>query len=73
MDLVPDWQPWKLKSVFVHRLNVQTTPQATPVLQPLVPDHTIAPLQPLFILAVRVASKCSLGVFPHFPVPGFGM
>lgn len=56
MDLVPDWQLWKLKSVFVHRLNGQTTPQATPVLQPPVPDHTIAPLQSHFFLALRVAS-----------------
>lgn len=64
MDLVPDLQPWKLKSLFVHRLNRQTTPQTTPVLQhgsaspppPQLPQITLMLHCSLFFMALRVAS-----------------
>lgn len=58
--------------MFVHRLKGQTTPQATPVLQPPVPDHTIAPLQPHFFSGSQggiTRQGQGNAVLEYFPVP----
>lgn len=83
MDLVPDWQPWKLKSLFVHRLNGQTTPQAIPVLQhgsasPPCPRSHYCSTAASFFMALKVASPGrgkemqSLEYFPTSLCPALG-